>query len=48
MDDLTETNRATRTSNTAGATDGSEQLLTFIVDNKEYGVDVLRVQEIRG
>jgi purine-binding chemotaxis protein CheW len=25
----------------------SEQLLTFIVDNEEYGVDILRVQEIR-
>ena len=25
-----------------------EQLLTFIVDNEEYGVDILRVQEIRG
>lgn len=26
----------------------SEQLLTFIVDNQEYGVDILRVREIRG
>lgn len=26
----------------------SEQLLTFIVDDQEYGVDILRVQEIRG
>jgi purine-binding chemotaxis protein CheW len=26
----------------------SEQLLTFIVDEREYGVDILRVQEIRG
>jgi purine-binding chemotaxis protein CheW len=25
-----------------------EQLLTFIVDGREYGVDILRVQEIRG
>ena len=25
-----------------------EQLLTFIVDGEEYGVDILRVQEIRG
>jgi purine-binding chemotaxis protein CheW len=25
----------------------SEQLLTFIVDGEEYGVDILRVQEIR-
>jgi purine-binding chemotaxis protein CheW len=27
---------------------GSEQLLTFIVNGDEYGVDILRVQEIRG
>lgn len=26
----------------------TEQLLTFIVDDREYGVDILRVQEIRG
>lgn len=26
----------------------SEQLLTFILDGQEYGVDILRVQEIRG
>ena len=26
----------------------SEQLLTFVVDGEEYGVDILRVQEIRG
>ena len=26
----------------------SEQLLTFIVNDEEYGVDILRVQEIRG
>jgi purine-binding chemotaxis protein CheW len=26
----------------------TEQLLTFIVDGQEYGVDILRVQEIRG
>src|ERR1700759_5872391 len=25
----------------------NEQLLTFIVDGEEYGVDILRVQEIR-
>ena len=30
--------------NTASA---NEQLLTFIVDGEEYGVDILRVQEIR-
>ena len=26
----------------------TEQLLTFIVDAEEYGVEILRVQEIRG
>ena len=26
----------------------TEQLLTFIVDTEEYGVEILRVQEIRG
>ena len=31
-------------SDAAGA---SDQLLTFIVDGEEYGVDILRVQEIR-
>jgi purine-binding chemotaxis protein CheW len=29
------------------ATAANEQLLTFIVDGEEYGVDILRVQEIR-
>lgn len=48
MDDLTETNGAARAATTTGNNGGSEQLLTFIVDGKEYGVDVLRVQEIRG
>ena len=27
---------------------GTEQLLTFVVDTEEYGVEILRVQEIRG
>jgi len=31
----------------AGAVSANEQLLTFIVDGEEYGVDILRVQEIR-
>jgi purine-binding chemotaxis protein CheW len=30
-----------------GAASANEQLLTFIVDGEEYGVDILRVQEIR-
>jgi purine-binding chemotaxis protein CheW len=28
--------------------DDSEQCLTFILDGEEYGVDILRVQEIKG
>jgi len=28
--------------------DRTAQLLTFFLDNQEYGVDILRVQEIRG
>ncbi|HTQ03994.1 MAG TPA: chemotaxis protein CheW [Polyangiaceae bacterium] len=36
------------TSGTAKNAAESEQLLTFIVDGQEYGVDILRVQEIRG
>lgn len=30
------------------AKDGVEQYLTFILNNEEYGVDILRVQEIKG
>ena len=30
-----------------GAASANEQLLTFIVDGEEYGVEILRVQEIR-
>jgi len=30
----------------AGA--GSHQVLTFVLGNETYGVDILRVQEIRG
>jgi purine-binding chemotaxis protein CheW len=33
--------------NGAGSAVENEQLLTFIVDGEEYGVDILRVQEIR-
>jgi purine-binding chemotaxis protein CheW len=32
----------------AQADDDGEQLLTFILDGEEYGVDILRVQEIKG
>ena len=28
--------------------EGTEQYLTFMLSNEEYGVDILRVQEIRG
>ena len=41
---MAETN-ADRVQNALGDT---EQLLTFIVAGEEYGVDILRVQEIRG
>jgi len=40
------------TAKTAGAdrsgTDSSEQYLTFMLAGEEYGVDILRVQEIKG
>ena len=38
----------TTTQTTLATAARSEQLLTFIVDGREYGVDILRVQEIRG
>jgi purine-binding chemotaxis protein CheW len=31
-----------------GPGDGSNQVLTFVLGNETYGVDILRVQEIRG
>lgn len=31
-----------------GGTANAAQLLTFFLDSQEYGVDILRVQEIRG
>jgi purine-binding chemotaxis protein CheW len=34
--------------NGAADASGTEQLLTFIINDAEYGVDILRVQEIRG
>ena len=39
------------TTNPANGTDkegGSQQVLTFVLGNETYGVDILRVQEIRG
>ena len=42
----TPSSSATERSDAPGA--GSSQLLTFILDGEEYGVDILRVQEIRG
>ena len=30
------------------STNGSHQVLTFVLGNETYGVDILRVQEIRG
>lgn len=32
----------------AGTNDDGDQLLTFLLANEEYGVDILRVQEIKG
>ena len=43
MSDMIESNA--RSTTQAGH---AEQLLTFIVDGQEYGVDILRVREIRG
>lgn len=34
--------------NLIGNSDGSQQYLTFLLDGEEYGVDILRVQEIKG
>lgn len=31
-----------------GASDGTQQYLTFLLAGEEYGVDILRVQEIKG
>lgn len=31
-----------------GTEEGSEQYLTFLLDDEEYGVEILRVQEIKG
>ena len=42
---------ATTSPNPAGKSTGTEagqQVLTFMLSNEEYGVDILRVQEIRG
>jgi purine-binding chemotaxis protein CheW len=38
----------TNTSITAGVDNDGDQLLTFILADEEYGVDILRVQEIKG
>ncbi len=40
------TNAAAKTEQGPGA--GSHQVLTFVLGNETYGVDILRVQEIRG
>src|SRR6187402_3906289 len=36
------------TSTQAGVAPGSHQVLTFVLGDETYGVDILRVQEIRG
>ena len=43
MSEMVDVSKAAANRNAA-----SEQLLTFMVDGQEYGVDILRVQEIRG
>jgi purine-binding chemotaxis protein CheW len=40
------TSQATKPEQAGGA--GSHQVLTFVLGNETYGVDILRVQEIRG
>jgi purine-binding chemotaxis protein CheW len=40
--------RATATGADKSATETSEQYLTFMLAGEEYGVDILRVQEIKG
>jgi purine-binding chemotaxis protein CheW len=40
--------QSTASGKTDAATDKSRQVLTFILGNETYGVDILRVQEIRG
>ena len=47
MKDVTQQAAAGKKSDTV-ATDESRQVLTFILGNETYGVDILRVQEIRG
>ena len=32
----------------AGGSDGSNQFLTFTLDSEEYGIEILKVQEIKG
>ena len=39
---------ATATAREVGAAGTSEQFLTFVLAGEEYGVDILRVQEIKG
>ena len=38
----------TTPANGSEAAAGSQQVLTFVLGNETYGVDILRVQEIRG
>jgi purine-binding chemotaxis protein CheW len=47
MKDVTQQAAAGKKPDTV-ATDESRQVLTFILGNETYGVDILRVQEIRG
>ena len=42
------TSQAEITEGTLQAEDGMDQYLTFMLANEEYGVDILRVQELKG
>jgi len=45
---MAETNQTLDVGNMMSASDDGEQYLTFILAGEEYGVDILRVQEIKG
>jgi purine-binding chemotaxis protein CheW len=45
---MTTTTAPTQAAQAAAVTPGSQQVLTFVLGSETYGVDILRVQEIRG
>ncbi|MFO1321769.1 MAG: chemotaxis protein CheW [Burkholderiales bacterium] len=44
----TETREATRTASESNAAGGAQEFLTFKLGAEEYGIEILKVQEIRG